>query len=119
MSTAKKGPPADERNFQDTLESLDDGKVLQQITGDMADAVRAARKTKKKAKLVLTLTMTPEGGMVRVAAECKTTIPKEPREMTLFYATDEGALTKDDPKQLTLKDVTLKGQPELKSVKGN
>lgn len=116
MMSRKGGPPADERNLQETLEGLGDGKLLQKLTEEAAAVVKGVATTKKKGEVVLKLKFSNAGGMVKVSAEVKATVPKEPVEETLFYATDDGALTKEDPKQLPLRNVTPLGGG-LKTVK--
>lgn len=90
---SKKKPGADEKNFQDTLESLDRGKVLQRLTKQLAKVVQASMETQRKGVLQFKLTVTPQDSMVTLAAEIKTTIPQEHNEPTAFLADEDGALT--------------------------
>lgn len=95
-----------QRDFQDILTDLDDGKVHQQLGEQLATLVRAVVATAKQGKLVLDLTIKPDGSRTFLAvAKVKTTLPQGATDATRFYATDEGTLTRSDPKQLPLKHV--------------
>lgn len=119
MSQSKAGPPADEANFIETLENLDDGKVLIKITKEMAAVIKAVAATKKKGDVTLKLKVSYASGHISVAPEIKATVPKEGNEATLFYATEDGALTKDNPAQPTLRNVDVRPSGPMRVVKEN
>lgn len=108
------------RSFLDIISDLDDGRVVEEMTHQLREVVRAARSAKKKAAVTLKITVTPEGErQYLVHAEVKPTIPTPTPGLTMFFATDGGELRKDDTKQLQLRDVTTKPAPPLRSVGDN
>lgn len=95
------------RDFQDVLTDLDDGEVHRQLTELWPQVVRAVRETNKVGAMTLTLTAKLERGtMVVVVPKVTTKMPAPATGPTLFYTDEEGNLTRNDPKQQTLKVVT-------------
>lgn len=106
-----------ERDFQDVLTDLDEGKVHAQLTEKLPEIVRAVMATGKAGALSLTLSVTRENRMVVVKADVKTKTPQPATESTLFYTSEDGVLRRDDPKQPALRGVPLRPPTaELKTV---
>jgi len=111
--------PTEFRSFIEVVGDLDDGRVVEEMTHQLREVVRAARSAKKKASVTLKIDVTPDGDrQFIVNATVKPTIPTPTPGMTMFFATESGELRKDDPKQLPLKDVGKPAAP-LRSIGGD
>lgn len=97
---------ADAPDFAATLLKLDKGRPHKRISEEFRDVVAAVAKTHKPGKLTITVTVKPQkdtdSGIVLVTAASKATTPAFDANASIFYATDEGELVRDDPKQHTL-----------------
>lgn len=102
-------PPSN--SFLSTLAQVRKGKSAKELSEQMAEVVQAVMATGKKGELALKLIITPNKDGISVNVEDAITIklPKMDRAATLFYATDEGHLQRNDPNQIEL---------ELKAVEG-
>jgi len=110
--------------FTETLRQLDRGTLIEDLETELAEVVAAVRETGKAGKLKLTLTIKPANSgnvetlLVNTAVD--TTKPTPERGVTLFYATDENELLREDPKQFKLELKTLsKAEQPLKEVAAN
>ena len=99
------------RDFQDVLTDIDDGRLHDQLTELWPKVVKAVRETNKPGSLTLTLTAKLDRGvMCVVAPKVSTKMPAPAVSPSIFYSDEEGNVTKHDPKQLPLKNVTpIKG----------
>lgn len=91
--------------FVATIVDIDDGRLNEQLTQELARVVRAATETRKKGSIVLELTVTPDNERVTVAAKVTTKLPQASTMPTTFFTTEEGDLSRDDPRQMQLKHV--------------
>jgi hypothetical protein len=100
------------RDFQDVLTDLDDGQLHEELTRQLREVVRACRAAKQPGALTLKINIRPEGEkQLVVNAKVTPTIPAIKPNMTMFFASPDGDLLKDDPKQLPLKHVPMKPEP--------
>jgi hypothetical protein len=99
------------RDFQDILTDLDNGRVHEQLSEIWPRVVKAVRENNAPGSITLTLTAKLDrGAMAVVASKITTKMPHPSAASTLFYSDEEGNLSKNDPKQLPLKNVTpIKG----------
>lgn len=107
------------RPFTDTLNTLrfgtlndDMSQALQELTNKCAD-------TGKAGTLTLTLSLKPgKGGQIEVFDEIKLKLPKEEKGSTLMFATPEGNLQREDPRQLKIEGLRSVDQEtgELRKV---
>lgn len=110
---------AKERDFQDILTDLDDGKVHEQLQKQLQQLVKAVMETGCKGNLALTLNVKRENrGMVVVTAEVKTKLPQKATEATVFWPTEEGGLSRENPRQPTLKHVPLRPPTPIREGEG-
>lgn len=93
------------RDFLDVLTDIDSGEVHRHASEELAAVVAAVKETHKVGTLTLTINVKPEGDMMIVRGEIKSKIPKAATNSSMFYATDDGELRRDDPRQLPLKNV--------------
>lgn len=98
--------------FLSTLAQVRKGKTSSELSEQMAGVVQAVRLTGKKGEMVLKLIVTPNKDGVSVNVEDAITVklPKMDRAATLFYATDEGHLQRNDPNQVELQFAAVAGE---------
>lgn len=108
--------PKDFRDFQDILTDLDDGRVHEQLTRQLRDVVSSCREAQAAGSLTLTLNVRPDGRQFVVTAKVTPKIPVAKPGLTMFFADDEGALVKADPKQIELRNVTNRAPAPLRTV---
>ena|SRR5882672_4032535 len=106
MSETKDVKEGKLRDFVEVLEDIDDSRLVQQLTQELAKLVRSVRETNKAGSLSLTLTAKLERGtMIVLSPKVKTTLPAPAIGPTLFYSDEVGNTTRNDPKQMNLKVV--------------
>ena len=105
------------RSFQDVLTDLDEGKVHEQLTAQLPDLVKRVMETGKAGTITLTLRVKKENRMAVVNADVKVKLPAPATDSTLFYATEDGVLRRDDPKQPVLRNVSMTPPTLIKTVK--
>ena len=89
------------RPFIDTLREIEYGNLLEDLAEQQQKLVDAVLATQKKGSLTIKLNYVPEGdGQITInAEEPKISEPKMARGKTLFFATPERNLTRNDPRQ--------------------
>jgi hypothetical protein len=110
--------------FQETILQVNNGAALAELSDALAKLVAAVRQTGKKGSLTLTLRVTPaskaSSDVLLVEAEVKARVPEQERGSTIFYATDNNLLVRNDPKQqmlpLRVIDIDTPQRGELKEV---
>ena len=104
-------PPSARQSVSDILDDVDDGRLREELQSALPELIKSVQRTKKKGTLTLTLDVSVGNGTT-VLVSPKLTV-KSPRGVVsgaVFYADDEGNLSKSDPRQLPLKNVTpIKG----------
>ncbi|MFF4600130.1 hypothetical protein [Amycolatopsis sp. NPDC001319] len=92
-------------DFAVTLAQLGKGKTNQRLSDELRDVVAAVTKTGKAGKVTLTVNVKPQKsvpGAVIVTEASKATAPVFDQQGAIFYATDDGDLVRDDPRQHAL-----------------
>jgi len=109
-SSNPKTQSTDDRTpFSTYLIDVDKGRVEDDATNLVADAVRAVEETRKPAKVIVTLTISvqdPETfddtGVVLVEGEAKAVLPRLRRAPAIFFTTGvDGQLSRIDPNRDT------------------
>jgi hypothetical protein len=102
------------RPFALTLQEIGGGKLAARVSAQLADLTAAVVATGKKGSIVLKIEVAPvkkaTANTLMVSGASKATIP-EPEDAaptSVFFATDDGTLTRDDPRQPLL---PLRGLP--------
>jgi hypothetical protein len=110
--------------FQETILQINNGAAVQELSDALKNVVASVRETGKSGSITLTLKVSPASkgnvDVLLVESQVKTKLPEPERGMTIFYATDNNLLVRNDPKQqmLPLRVVEFDQQPrELKEVK--
>ena len=112
MATHPNTPPATAEagnNFVAVLTQLRRGAAVVDASEGLAEVVKAVRKTGKKGKLTITITVVPlnEGDAVDLVDEVTAKTPKPNMGSSLFFADDDGTLVRNDPRQGELKLTAL------------
>jgi hypothetical protein len=99
--------PLGQRPFEQVMESVERGRVLEELDTQVQTVVRAVhlaaeRGGKPKARIALTLSFSVEKGAVFIDADVVTKLPKAPKQLTVMYSTPDGSLHREDPAQMRL-----------------
>ncbi|ULR75081.1 hypothetical protein JC1_9 [Burkholderia phage JC1] len=109
--------------FNDTLVQLRYGELHDELTDAINEIVQKVASTQKAGKLVLTLAFKAgKGGQIEIADELKVTLPKEEKGSTIMFATPEGNLQREDPRQRTfegIRSVSQELQERQRAVAGS
>ena len=105
------------RSFQDFLTDLSDGQVHEQLTAQMNELANAVNEHSKAGSLTITINLRKEGRQAIVNAKSTLKVPQAQTEATMFYF-GQGGLTRQDPKQMILKNVVKEATP-LRRVGGS
>lgn len=105
---------ADCADVTDVLHELDSGTVHQQLDDMLHEVVRAVQDTKKagSVSLKIDVKLNERGTMLVVKGTVSSKIPRTAAESTLFFGTEHGDLSRDDPKQMNLRNITAPTQPD-------
>ena len=100
MPSPDPGHAAAARPFAEVLGEINHGVVADQAAVALQELVQRVRTTGGKGKVTITVAVAPWKGNERnltVAATVTSALPKEEAPAGLFFFTDDGALTRDDP----------------------
>ena len=109
--------------FNETILQINNGATIAELTEALQQVVAAVRQTGKTGSVTFTLKVTPASkrttDVLMIESLVRTKLPEAERGMTVFYATEDNRLVRNDPKQqmLPLRIVEM-DQPkgELKEV---
>lgn len=91
------------RPFSDTLCALRFGTLTDDLSEALHELTERCTNTGKAGTLTLQLTLKPgKSGQIEVIDDIKVKLPKEEKGTTLMFATPEGNLQREDPRQLAL-----------------
>ena len=110
--------------LQETLLQMNNGATVAEMAAALERAVAAVRQTGKSAAITLTLKLSPASkgitDVLTVESQVKTRLPEPDRGITIFYATDDNQLVRNDPKQpmlpLRVVDIDTPKRGDLKEV---
>ena len=92
--------------FQETILQINNGSTVVEMNEELAKVVAAVRATGKAGSLTLTLKVMPASKgsteVLMVESGVKTKLPERERGSTVFYATPENRLVRNDPRQQML-----------------
>jgi len=101
-------PPVDFNKF---LADLDEGRLNAQLTHQLATVVRGVRETKKSGALTLTINLTQEGSMIVLKSKVGVKMPQPVNDASMYFAAENGALLRSDPRQQEMKDINKPAEP--------
>lgn len=88
------------RTFSATVDALRFGELGTELTTKLRDLTKRCEDTGRAGSITLTLKLKPgNGGQIEVVDDVKVTQPKEEKGTTLMFATTEGFLQRNDPRQ--------------------
>lgn len=107
-----------EHDFADLIKEFAHGSTNKMATERLREIVKACRETGKKGAIKLTLGVNVQQGIVEIKAAISTTKPEAALPGACFYATDEGGLSDEDPRQLKLPAKIIDAPAQLKTING-
>lgn len=109
--------------FPETILQMNNGTTVMELSNAMEQVVAAVRAAGKSGSLTLTIKVAPASkgstDVLMVESQVKTKLPEPDRGMTIFYATEDNQLVRNDPRQelLPLRVVDIDQQSkQLKEV---
>lgn len=100
------------RPFSDTLTAIRFGKLQEELSAKLNELTTACTAEGKGGKLVLTLALKPgKAGQVEILDDVKLTLPPQEHGSTLMFATPEGNLQREDPRQMQLEGLRAVAAP--------
>lgn len=124
VAAAPEPPPEPSNSFMRLLQELRDGDTLNEASKALQEVVQAVElhgTDKKTGTLTIKLKIgiAGRGNAVAVTDEITIKKPEPDQPATLMYATEDGALQRDNPNQKTLDLRTVEGAaPEEKDLSG-
>ncbi len=111
MDQTNAGPNA----FEKTLREMRNGRSLAELSEELAKLVEAVRATGKAGSIIYKLKVSPasEGDAVTLQLEDDLTVkqPKLARGASIFFANDQNALQRTDPRQGEFQITTVPKEP--------
>lgn len=89
-------------DFAELLTEFGHGAANRKLTDSLRELVAACKETGRKGSLTIKLAVKADGKMTSVGIDVKTTKPEHALPGEIFYATDDGGLTREDPRQRSL-----------------
>lgn len=93
-------------SFSDVIVNLRGGRLHDELNEQLKEVVNAARATGKAGSLSINLTVKVSGAgsdyTMEVSDKIKQVIPEPAKKGSIMFATQEGRLIRDEPKQETL-----------------
>ena len=109
--------------FNETIVQINNGATLAELGEALQQVVAAVRQTGKTGSITLTLKITPASKrtteVLMIESQVRAKLPEPERGMTVFYATEDNRLVRNDPKQQMLPLRVVEFEPpkgELKEV---
>jgi len=103
MKTETQTPLAN--SFEAVLRNQRKGALLSELSEVLQSAVLKVREHTREATVTLIIKIAPandDASALSVVDEVKVKLPEKRKPNTLFYATDDGRLVRDDPNQKEL-----------------
>jgi hypothetical protein len=97
--------------FERTLRDVRQGYCLSELSEKLTSLVQQVRATSRGGELILKLKVKPasrgEGVALMIEDEVTVRTPKQVQPQTIFFATEENLLQRNDPRQRELELVTV------------
>ncbi len=101
------------RDFAEWLCELDHGAVNQRLSEKLLQLGSAVQETGLAGTLTIKVSIKREGDMAKADVQVKADVPEHPMHGSLFFFGRSGSLHRDDPRQLSLRDLA---PPKLKDA---
>jgi hypothetical protein len=108
--------------FPETILQMNNGATVAELGNALEQMVAAVRAAGKSGSITLTIKVAPASkgatDVLMVESQVKSKLPEPNRGMTIFYATEDNRLVRNDPKQqmLPLRVVDIEQPRQLKEV---
>jgi hypothetical protein len=108
--------------FPETILQINNGATVAELSEALEKVVAAVRAAGKSGSITLTLKVAPAGKgnteVLMIESQVRTKLPEPDRGMTIFYATEDNRLVRNDPRQqmLPLRVVDIEQPKQLKEV---
>ena len=86
----------------DTLREMRQGNMVDEASRRLNEVVAAVEEHQRPGEITIKLKIIPKKGYIFVSDDITTKIPEADKASTLFYATPEGNLQRNDPNQIDL-----------------
>lgn len=99
------GPDVVSESFGDFLKKAKRGTVDAKLAAKLKDVLLGVRETRKAGRVTLTIDIEPvkdTARAVKVDFKVNGKVPEVTEEAAVYFLTDEGALTRDNPRQRDL-----------------
>lgn len=106
------------QSFVDVLQDLRYGTLHDELTEKMQEIVNACINTGKAGSLTLQIKLKPgKSGELELTDTIKSTVPELEKGSSIMWATQEGNLQRQDPRQITIEGLKDIGREEYKNLK--
>lgn len=95
-------PESKEFNFAEFFEEFGKGATNRVASERLREVVKACAETGRKGKITITLEVGSAGGVAELRAKISVTKPEPALPGGVYFATQDGALVEEDPRQLKL-----------------
>lgn len=101
-------------SISEFLLSHRDGGAVEDLADKVREVTNAVRATGKAGAVTLKIKIKPNKSTVFISDDITATVPKAAPEETLFFVTDEGALSRRDPYQPAMAELErVEDEPEV------
>lgn len=101
------------RRISEVLADMNYGETDQMIGERFAEVVQAVEEHGKTGEIKIIISVKREGAMAITTVKCETKSPQPPIAGSMFYFGEDGALVREDPKQMPLRGLE---PPKLRTV---
>lgn len=98
-------PVHEHPSFSEFITELSHGQVEQRLTEELAELTTAVEETGKVGTLTIKIHIKKEGSVAAVACESDMKKPKHPIHGSILHFGQNGALLREDPRQMKLKNL--------------
>ena len=104
-------------SFSELLRQQRKGEFLTEASEALQKLGNSVREHQRPGKLTITVKMQPNGEAMTITDDIEVKCPKPTVKGSIFYLTDEGALTRTDPNQVEMKlSVVSTGAPGVDAM---
>lgn len=106
------------KTFGEVLQDLRYGTLHDELTEKMQEVVNACINTGKTGSLTLQIKLKPgKSGELEITDTIKSTVPELEKGGSIMWATPEGNLQREDPRQMTIEGLKSIGSEKPKNLK--
>jgi hypothetical protein len=100
------------RPFSDTLTAIRFGGLADELSDALNELTNACAATGKVGTITMTIKLKPgKAGQMEVIDDVKIKLPQHERGSTLMFATPEGNLQREDPRQMSIEGLREVARP--------